>query len=139
MSRKKSKPEKFVKQRHRVRTGDQLPENMRLAIFLSMSPTDLDGKLEKEANNHDTSSDELVEVKMESCTVWKSDSIKGNAKGRGKGRTDKECFRCGRIGHCRAKTHLNGGLPKSAPRAKVVGSCEEEEQETSKNVPLGDH
>ena len=30
------------------------------------------------------------------------------------GKTDKECFRCGRIGHvvddCRAKTHVNGGL-----------------------------
>ena len=51
----------------------------------------------------------------------------------------KEYFRCGRIGHiradCRAKTYLNGGLPKPAPKGKEVGSCEEE-QETSQNVPL---
>ena len=47
----------------------------------------------------------------------------------------------GRVAHtgagCRAKTHLNGGPPKSAPKGKGVGSCEEEEQETSQNVPLG--
>ena len=30
-----------------------------------------------------------------------------------------------------------GGLPKSAPRGKGVGNCEEEEQESSQNVPLG--
>ena len=35
------------------------------------------------------------------------------------------------------KTHLNGGLPKSAPKGKSVGNCEEEEQETSQNVLLG--
>ena len=29
------------------------------------------------------------------------------------------------------------GLPKSAPRGKGVGNCEEEEQESSQNVPLG--
>ena len=57
-----------------------------------------------------------------------------------KGRTDKECFRCGRIGHiradCRAKTHLDGGLPKSAPKEKSAGNCEDEKQETSQHVPL---
>ena len=83
---------------------------------------------------------------MENCAVWKvftkprHDPIKGNTKGGGKSRTDKECFRCGRIGHiradCRAKTHLNGGPPKPAPKGKGVVSCEEEEQETSQNVPL---
>ena len=69
------------------------------------------------------------------------DPSKGNTKGGGKGRTDKECFRCGRIGHiradCRAKTHINGGPPKSAPKGKGVGRCEEEDPETSQNVPLG--
>ena len=66
-------------------------------------------------------------------------STKGNTKGGGKGRTDKECFRGGRIGHiradCRAKTHFNGGPPKSAPKGKRVGSCEEEGRETSQNAP----
>ena len=32
-------------QRHRERTGDQLPEDMRLAILLSMCPTDLEKEL----------------------------------------------------------------------------------------------
>ena len=53
---------------------------------------------------------------------------------------DRECFRCGRICHiradCRAKTHINGGSPKSAPKWKSVGNCEDEETETSQNVPL---
>ena len=31
-----------IEQRHRERTGDQLPEDMRLAILLSMCPTDLE-------------------------------------------------------------------------------------------------
>ena len=55
--------------------------------------------------------------------------------------TDKECFRCGRIGHiradCRARTHVDGGLRKSAPRGKGVGNCEEEEQQSSQDVPVG--
>ena len=92
-------------------------------------------------------------VKMENCagyrseTAWKvftksrHDLSKSNTKGGGKGTADKECFRCGRIGHigadCRAKTDLDGGPPKSAPKGKGVGSCEEEEPETSHNVPLG--
>ena len=57
-----------------------------------------------------------------------------------KGRTDKECFRCGPIGllraDCRAKTHPNEGPTKSAPKGKGVGSCQEDEQETSQKVPL---
>ena len=32
---------------------------------------------------------------------------------------------------------INGGHPKSAPKGKGVGSCEDEETETSQNVPLG--
>ena len=34
-----------LQQRHRERTGDQLPKDMRLAIFLSMCPTDLEREL----------------------------------------------------------------------------------------------
>ena len=52
-------------------------------------------------------------MKMENKTVWRSetarrfstnrhDTSKSNTKSGGKGRTDKECFRCGRIGHIRA-------------------------------------
>ena len=66
-------------------------------------------------------------------TKLRHDLSKGNTKGGGKGRTDKECFRCGRIGHlradCRATTHINGGQPKSAPKGKGVGTCEEEDPE----------
>ena len=91
----------------------------------------------------------LRKVKMENCTAWKSGTARKSSlnlvtdqvKAKGKGKTDRECFRCGRIGHiragCRAKTHINGGLPKSAPKGKRVGNCEDEESETPQNVPLG--
>ena len=63
-------------------------------------------------------------------------------RGGGKGKTDKECFCCGRIGHiradCRAKTHVNGGPTQNLrPKGKGVGDCEDEETETSQNVPSG--
>ena len=68
------------------------------------------------------------------------DSSKSNTEGGGNGRTDKECFRCGRICHIRAdwraRTFIDGGLPKSALKGKGLGSCEEEGPEASKNVPL---
>ena len=95
----------------------------------------------------------LSKVKMVNYTAWKSgtarkiftkstySSSKGHTKGGGKGKTDRECYRCGRVGHirtdCRAKSHINGGPPKSAPKGKGVASCEDEETETSQNVPLG--
>ena len=73
-------------------------------------------------------------------TKSRHDSSKSDTKGGGKGRTDKECLGCGRIGHiradCRAKTHINGGPPKSALQGQGVGSCEEEVSATSQNVPL---
>ena len=37
---------------------------------------------------------------------------------------------------CRAKSHVNGGPRKSAPRGNGVGNCQDEEQETQGNVPL---
>ena len=68
-------------------------------------------------------------------------SNKGHTKGGGKGETDRECYRCGRVGHirtdCRTKSHINGGPPKFAPKGKDVASCEDEETETSRDVPLG--
>ena len=68
------------------------------------------GNFNEEANNHDTSGDELVEggdgefYHLENGNGEKvfnkprHDSIKGNTKGERKGRFDKECFRCGRTG-----------------------------------------
>ena len=178
-----------LEQRHRERTGDQLPKDMRLAILLSMCPTDLEkeltaqqhlfpdyaqmrahivtvinsrtrgpapmmiGNVNDEASSRDAGSEEFIESEdgelyrleirngKKVFTKSRHDSSKSNTKGGGKGRTDKECFRCGRIGHiradCRAKTHINGGPPKSAPKGRGVGSCEEEEPETSQNVTLG--
>ena len=67
------------------------------------------------------------------------------SKGKGgvKGKTDRECFRCGRFGHirvdCRANAQINGGPPESAPKGKSVGNCEDEGTETSQNVPNGNH
>ena len=40
-----SNPGKILEQRHRERYGDQLPEDMRLAVLLFMCPTDLEKKL----------------------------------------------------------------------------------------------
>ena len=106
------------------------------------------GNLSDEESNHHASSDESMESEdgelyrleirngKKVLTKSRHESCKG--KGGGKGKTDRECFRCGRIGHiradCRAKTHINGGLPKSAP---IVGNWEDEETETSQNVPFG--
>ena len=181
-----------LEQRHRERTGDQLPKDMRLAILLSMCPTDLEkeltsqqhlfpdyaqmkahivtvinsrtrglapmmmGNLSDDDSSHVASShasDESVEgedgelyrleIRNGKKIFTKStySSSKGHTKGGGKGKTDRECYRCGRVGHirtdCRAKSHINGGPPKSAPKGKGVASCEDEETETSQNVPLG--
>ena len=60
---------------------------------------------------------------------------KNSVSGGGEGKPDKKCFRCGRIGHmradCNAKTHVNGGPPKSAPKLRIVGNCEEEKSKKS--------
>ena len=37
---------------------------------------------------------------------------------------------------CRAKSHVNGGPRKSAPRGNGIGNCQDEEQETHGHVPL---
>ena len=181
-----------LEQRHRERTGDQLPKDMQLAILLSMCPTDLEkeltsqqhlfpdyaqikahivtvinsrtrglapmmiGNLSDDDSSHVASShasDESVEgedgelyrleIRNGKKIFTKStySSSKGHSKGGGKGKTDRECYRCGRFGHirtdCRAKSHINGGPPKSAPKGKGVANCEDEETETSQNVPLG--
>ena len=81
-----------------------------------------------------------LEIRNGKKVFTKSRHEPSKGKGGGKGKTDRECFRCGRTGHirvdCRAKTHVNGGPPKSAPKGKSVGNCEDEETETSQNVPL---
>ena len=112
------------------------------------------GNLNDEASDNDASSDKLVEGEdgefyrfeirngMKVFTKPWYDATKGSTKGGGKGRTDKECFRCGRIcllgADCRAKTHPNEGPTKSAPKGKGVGSCQEDEQETSQSADHGD-
>ena len=83
------------------------------------------GNLSDEDSSHHASSDESVRNGKEVFTGSRHDPSKG--KGRGKGKIDRECFRCGRI----------EGPPKSAPKGKSVGNCEDEEIETSQNVPLG--
>ena len=110
------------------------------------------GNLRNEDSSHYASSDEFVESEdgelyrleirngKKVFTKPRHDLSKSNTKGGGKGRTDKECFRCGRIGHIRAdrraKTHFNGGHPKSPPKGKGVGCFEEKEPEASQHVPL---
>ena len=105
------------------------------------------GNMDEEASNRETSSDEIVEGEdgelnrlevrngKKVFTMPRHDPIKNDTKGEKK--TDKECFRCGRVGHiradCRAKTHLDGGPPKPAPKKKGVGSCEEETPHTDED------
>ena len=109
------------------------------------------GNLSDDDSNHHANSDESVEsedgelyrleIRNGKKVFTKSRPDPSTGKEGGKGNTDRECFRCGRIGHiradCRAKTHINGGPPKSAPKGKGVGNCEDEETETSQNVSLG--
>ena len=106
--------------------------------------------LSDEDSNHYASSDGPVEsedgelyrleIRNGKKVFTKSRHEPSKGKGGGKGKTDRECFPCGRIGHiradCRAKTHINGGSPKICAKVKSVGNCEDEETETSQNVLL---
>ena len=108
------------------------------------------GNLSDENSNLHAGSDEPVErengelycleTRNGKKVFNKSRHEPSNGKGGGKGKAGKECFRCGRLGRtradCRAKTHVNGGPPKSAPKGKGAGNYEDEETETSQNVPL---
>ena len=81
-----------------------------------------------------------MEIRNGKKVFTKSRLDPSHGKGGGKCKTDRECFRCGRIVHiradCRAKTHINGAHPQFSPKGKSVGTWDDEETETS-NVPLG--
>ena len=163
-------PGEILEQGHRERTGDQLPKDMRLAILLSVCPTDLEkeltaqqhlfldcaqvsahivtvinirtrglapmikGNLSDEGSNHPASVDDSVEsedgelysleIRNGKKVFTKSRHEPCKGKVGGKGKTDRECFRCGRTGHiradCRAKTHINGGPPKTTRKGESV-------------------
>ena len=92
-------------------------------------------------------------VMMENCAVLtirngkkvftkpKHDLSESNTEGGGNGRTDKEGFRCGRIGHiradCRAKTHLNGGLRNLHTKEKVLEVARKKSQKHLNMCHLG--
>ena len=153
-----------IEQRHRERTGDQLPEDMRLAILLSMCPTDLEKELtaqqhlfpdyaQMKAHSRTRGSDESVKVKMENCTAWKSGTARksslnlvtnqAKAKEEGRVKLTKNVFAVGALVTseqiAEPRLTLMEDRRKSAPKGKGVGSCEDEETETSQNVPLEDH
>ena len=106
------------------------------------------GKLSDEDNNHHASSDESVE--SEDGKLYRSEIRNGKKfftksrhdssknKGGGQGRTNKNVSAVDALVTseriAEPKTHLNGGHPKSVPKGKGVGSCDEEETETSQNV-----
>ena len=83
------------------------------------------GNLNEEGSNYGASGDGFEESEDEELYRLE---IRNGKKVFTK-QTDRDCLRCGCIGHiranCRAKTHVDGELPKSAPRGKGVGSCEE--------------
>ena len=83
-----------------------------------------------------------MEIRNGKKVFTKSRHDPSKGKGGGKGKTDRECFSCGRIVTSeriadQPKNHINGGPPKSAPKGKRVGNFEDEETDTSQNVPLG--
>ena len=107
--------------------------------------------LSDEDSNHHASEDESVEsedgelYRLEIRNGKKvfflpNPSSKSNTEVEGRVKPTM-IFAVGRIGHiradCRAKTHLNGGHRNLHPKEKVWGCCEEEDPETSQNVPLG--
>ena len=91
---------------------------------------------------------------MGNCTAWKSRSArksplnlvtnqaKAKAKEQGRVKLTENVFAVDASvtseQNCRAKnSHQWRTPPKSAPKGKSVGNCEDEETETSQNVPLG--
>ena len=96
------------------------------------------GNLSDKDSNHHASSDESLE--SDDGELYRLE-IRSGKKVFTKSRPDSSKV-CGRICHiradCRAKTHINGGHPKYAPRGKSAGNCEDEETETTK-CAIGDH
>ena len=90
---------------------------------------------------------------MENCTAWKSGTARksslnlvtnqAKAKEEGRVKLTENVFAVDALVTSELiaepnQTHINGGHPKkSAPKGKSVGNCEDEETETSQNVPLG--
>ena len=172
-----------LEQRHRERTRDQLPKDIRLAILLSMCPTDLEkeltaqqhmcpdyaqmrahivtvnsrtrgpapmmmGNLNDEASNNDVSSDELVEGEdgeLYRLEIRNGKKVflpnagmirpKATPKVDEKAEPTKNVFAVGVL--VIVEQVVEERPPKSAPKGKGVGSCEEEERETLQNVRLG--
>ena len=92
-------------------------------------------------------------VKMESCTVSKSETarksspnlgmirVKATLKVGGRAKPTKNVFGVDAFATpekiAEPRTYVNGGPPRSAPRTKALEIMREEEQESSQNVPLG--
>ena len=156
---------------------------MRLAILLSMCPTDLEkeltaqqhvflddpqmkvhvatvinshprglapmmmGNLSDEDSNHHASSDESVEsdngelyrleIRNGKKVFTKSRHEPSKRNGGGKGKIDRMFPLWTHWSHSSSQKSHQWGPPRSAPKGKSVGNCEDEETETSQNVPLG--
>ena len=93
----------------------------------------------------------LWKVKIENNTAWKSGTarrcslnlvpIQGKAKEKGRAKLTENVSAVDALVECEQiadpKLTSMEDLPKSAPKGKSVGNCEDEETETSQNVPLG--
>ena len=112
------------------------------------------GNLSDENNNQHAIDDESVENEdgelyrldirngKKVFTKFSSLSKQSNTKGGGKGKTDRECFRCEPDwSHQRRSpsqiSHQWRDPENLRPKGKGVGGCEDEETEASQNVPLG--
>ena len=94
----------------------------------------------------------LWKVKMENCAAWKSGTarrfslnlvlIQAKAKEEGRAKLTENVSAVDALVTFEQIAESNSPqwrTPNSAPKGKGVGNCEDEETETSQNVPLGDH
>ena len=103
-----------LEQRHRERTGDHLPKDMRLAVLLSMCPPDL----EKELTAQRHLFPDYAQMKARIVTVINS-RTRGLALMMMGNLSDEDNNH--HASSCKAKTLINGRLPKCAPKGKGVG------------------
>ena len=104
-----------------------------------------------EDSNHHASIDESMEsedgelyrleLRNGKKVFTKSRYEPSKGKGGGKGKIDRECYRCGRTGHIRAdwraKTHINGGPRNPHPKEKVLEVARKKNQKHRKMCHWG--
>ena len=99
------------------------------------------------SSNHHARSDESVksddgelyrlEIRNGKKVLTKSRPDPSNGKGGGKGKTDRECFRCGRICHIRADYRAKTHIKNLRPQGKVLEIARTKKQRPHKMCDWG--